>query len=232
MLKKLSTIIPAIITLGIIACSSISITHIVAGKGAYFGISNILMPAIAAITGLAGSLCMIAFIGIKIFSGKLLITKGIPTLAAIYSAQCTTPSVRSRLINILVPLSMMGMFVTHSVGQAAWPYALFWLIPMCCEVLRHCGVNNLFNRLLAATFVAHAIGSVMWLYCMPTTPETWLGLLAVVPAERLVFASGATIAAIILQKATQALRNAARTNGSTSRGKKVLLSQSSSETNH
>ena len=232
MLKKLSTIIPAVIALGIIACCNVSITQIVAGKGAYFGISNILMPAIAAIGGLAGSLCMIAFIGIKIFSGKLLVTKGIPTVAAIYSAQCTTPSMRSRLINILVPLTMMIMFATHAVGGSAWTYSLFWLIPMCCEVLRHCGVNSLFTRLLAATFVAHAIGSVMWLYCMPTTPETWLGLLAVVPAERLVFASGATIAAILLMKAAQALRSAARTKASTSRGKNSLSSQSSGEINH
>ena len=218
MFKKLSAITPALIALGIVACCSISITQIVAGKGAYFGISNILMPAIAAVGGLTGSLCMVAFIGIKMFSGKLLITKGFPTLAAIYSAQCTTPSTRSRLINILVPLSMIIMFATHSVGGTAWTYSLFWLIPMSCEILRHCGVNSLFTRLLAATFVAHAIGSVMWLYCMPTTPEMWLGLMAVVPAERLVFASGGTIAAIILQKATHALRSAARTKASTSRG--------------
>lgn len=232
MLKKLSRIIPALIAIGIIACCNISITQIVTGKGAYFGISNILMPAIAAIGGIAGSLFMFAFIGIKIFSGKLLITKGVPTLAAIYSAQCSAASPRSRLINILVPLTMMIMFITHPTGSAAWTYSLFWLIPICCEVLHHCNVNALFTRLLAATFVAHAIGSVMWLYCIPTTPETWFGLLAVVPAERLVFASGATIAAIFLIKISQALRNAARTIASTSRGKKVLPSQSASDVTH
>lgn len=229
--KNIRTIIPALTALSIVALCNISIAQIIAGKGAYFGISNILMPAVAAISGATGSLCIVAFI-IKLLSGKLLITKGIPTFAAIYSAQCTRPSTRSRIINILVPLTMIIMFNTHHVGQKAYVYSLFWLIPICCEILRHSGINSIFNRLLAATFVAHSIGSVMWLYCIPTTSETWIGLLAVVPAERLVFASGATIAAVCLTKAAQFLHKAARTTASTSRGKNNLPSQSLSEANH
>ena len=193
--------------------------------------SNILMPAIAVISGAVGSLCMFAFIGVKLLSGKLLITKGIPTLAGIYSAQCTTPSKHSRFINILIPLTMIMLFNIHHIGQAAWAYSLFWLIPICCEILRYFGINSIFSRLLAATFVTHAIGSVMWLYCMPTTPATWLGLLTIVPAERLVFASGGTIAAVLLTKAAHFLHKTARTKASTSLGKKDLLSQSPSEAN-
>jgi hypothetical protein len=41
---------------------------------------------------------------------------------------------------------------------------------------------------LSSTFVAHAIGSLMWLYFLPTTPEYWMLLIPRVAIERIVFA--------------------------------------------
>jgi hypothetical protein len=182
----------------IIGLSSSSIFQIASSHGSYFGISSMVMPAIAAVGGSLLSLLMMLFVLLKAGAGTLLITKGLPTVAALYSAQGATPSYKSALINIALPAAMAAAFIAHPVGGAAWAYTLFWIIPVVCEVTRRLGSSSLFVRLLAATFIAHAVGSVIWIYSVPTTPATWLGLLAVVPAERLVFASGATLGASAL----------------------------------
>ena len=178
-----------------VGCCGFSIAHIATGKGSYFGLCNIIMPALASLGGIAASVLMTLFLALKYCSGSLLITKGLPTLAAVYSAQGGKPSYITLLLNVIVPIGIAAAFIAHPVGGAAWTYTLFWLIPVSCEIVRRYGMHSLFTRLLAATFVAHAVGSVIWLYSMPTTPATWLGLLAIVPAERLIFASGATLAA-------------------------------------
>ena len=69
---------------------------------------------------------------------------------------------------------------------------------MAGECARRLGIDSLFLRLLSATFIAHAVGCTMWLYLVPTTPDYWLSLLTLVPAERLVFASSATLTALLL----------------------------------
>ena len=204
---KLETrnIVISAVALAIVGCSGFSIAHIASGSSSYFGLCNIIMPALASLGGIGGSLLMTLFLALKLGSGKLLITKGLPTLAALYSAQAEKPSFSTLLLNVVLPISMAAAFIVHPVGGAAWVYTLFWVIPVGCEIARHCGAQSLFTRLLAATFIAHAVGSVIWLYTVPTSAATWLGLLAVVPAERLVFASGATLVAFALK----ALRTAA-----------------------
>ncbi len=196
--KHFLTITPVAIVLGIMGCCNISILTILAGKSTYFGLSNMVMPALAAVSGIGSIILMTMYVILKSGSATLAITKGLPTLAAIYSAQCTAPSWRSKMLNIGIPVTAAAAFVLHPVGNAAWVYSLFWVVPVFGELLRSFGVTSLFNRLLTATFVAHAIGSVMWLYLVPTTPATWMALLTIVPAERLVFASGATLIAMVI----------------------------------
>ncbi|MBM3886702.1 hypothetical protein FJ364_02115 [Candidatus Dependentiae bacterium] len=197
MKKNINMTLAAAIAMAIVGWGSVSISSIVAGKATYFGLCNMLMPALAAIGGIGASVLMTLFIILKFCSGKLLVTKGLPTLAAVYSAQSTTPSRISLALNVILPICSAIAFIVHPVGNAAVIYTLFWIIPIGCELMHRLSYNTLFTRMLAATFVAHAVGSVMWLYFMPTTAATWLGLLAVVPAERLVFASGATLATLL-----------------------------------
>ena len=183
----------ASVALTLVALSRVSITHIVAGNGSYFGLCNIIMPALALVGGITSSVLMTIFLAVKFSSGHLLVTKGLPTLVMMYSAQAHKSSNITLLLNIILPLCMAAAFVLHPVGGSAAVYTLFWLIPICCEIAQRMGIQSVFQRLLGATFLAHAVGSVIWLYVMPTTPATWINLLAVVPAERLVFASGATL---------------------------------------
>lgn len=99
-----------------------------------------------------------------------------------------TISLRKKLLLALVPISCIALFCMHSVGSQAWAYSLFWLIPIAALTLPH---KSLLFHMLGSTFIAHAVGSVRWLYCMPEiTADAWLALIPIVMIERLLFASG------------------------------------------
>ncbi len=85
-----------------------------------------------------------------------------------------------------VPLACMALFWMHPVGALAPWYALFWLIPVAAKFAG----NNLLLRSLGTTFTAHAVGSVAFLYTVPSFPAFWIFLIPVVFYERLVFTLG------------------------------------------
>ncbi len=93
-------------------------------------------------------------------------------------------------IRLLVPVVSMILFIAHPVGFYAAPYALFWLVPIGIYLF---GLQSLSARLLASTFVGHAVGSVIWLYTVPMAASAWLALIPVVCAERVIFAATAFV---------------------------------------
>lgn len=92
----------------------------------------------------------------------------------------------------VIPLIAMALFILHPVGQQAWYYSLYWLIPVIATGFS----KRLFFRSLGATFTAHSIGSVAFLYSIPTTPELWLMLIPIVAVERILFALGISVSFI------------------------------------
>ena len=50
--------------------------------------------------------------------------------------------------------------------------------------------ETLIGRSLGATFTAHAVGGVLWIYTIPMTPEIYIALLPIVIVERTLFATG------------------------------------------
>jgi hypothetical protein len=78
----------------------------------------------------------------------------------------------------------MGLFWVHPIGAQAWPYALYWLIPVVLYCLGN-NKNNVYTA-LGSTFIAHAAGSIIWLYTVPMTSQQWLALIPVVAVERLI----------------------------------------------
>lgn len=90
-------------------------------------------------------------------------------------------------IRVAVPVLCMILFVVHPVGQEAWYYAAYWLIPVALYIAQS---QTAFATALGATFVQHAVGSVLWLYVMPTTATLWASLMPIVLVERLVCALG------------------------------------------
>jgi len=93
-------------------------------------------------------------------------------------------------LSAVVPLACIGLFLLHPVGRAAWLYSLYWLIPVLAVVLPERVPGKLFFRSFGATFTAHAVGSVIWLYTVPMSAEQWLTLIPVVAYERFLFGLG------------------------------------------
>jgi hypothetical protein len=88
--------------------------------------------------------------------------------------------------SIFIPLACMALFWLHPVGQQAWFYALYWLIPVFAKLFS----KRLVARSFGATFTAHAIGSTIWLYTIPMPAEAWIALIPIVAIERTAFALG------------------------------------------
>jgi len=104
--------------------------------------------------------------------------------AALYFAKYS----KGKLAQAIVPLVCMALFIAHPIGQQAWVYSLYWLVPALVLLLP----ENLFLRSLGSTFTAHAIGGIIWLYFVPTTPAFWMMLIPIVAFERTLFALGIT----------------------------------------
>ncbi len=89
-------------------------------------------------------------------------------------------------LSTAVPIVCMALFMLHPVGAQVWFYSLYWVIPVAAKFFP----NRLFLKSLGATFTAHAVGSTLFLYSIPTAPQLWLALIPVVAVERTAFALG------------------------------------------
>jgi hypothetical protein len=168
----------------------LKISVIIGSYTAFFSLNNSLVP----LTGLLGiGAASIISVG-KMFLSILLIGGIFPLhhlafhIPGLFGAYYWASS--SIAIRLLVPITCMALFVLHPVGAHAWVYAMYWLIPIGLYFVPE---KNLFVRALGSTFIAHAVGSVIWLYTVPMTAATWYALLPIVIIERMVFALGMVI---------------------------------------
>jgi len=148
--------------------------------GAFLG------PAIGAISVLFAELINFV-LGAKPFELFTILRLAPMVIAAIYFGRYGIKGLKN--FAAFVPLVCMALFMLHPVGQQAWYYSLYWLIP----VAAHLFGKRLFFRSLGATFTAHAIGSVIFLYTIPSTPMLWITLIPIVAFERTMFALGITV---------------------------------------
>ncbi len=109
----------------------------------------------------------------------------------------STESRTRRLLLISIPAFL---FVMHPVGSQSLAYASYWMIPL---ILSGITYRTLFLEALAATFVAHAVGSCLWIYTTPTTTASWYALVPVVWYERLITALGIYLLHHLLVRITQ-----------------------------
>ena len=155
-----------------------------------FSLRNMISPLAGAFGGIAGasfffaSNVMYLLLFKKIITLSYLAYSGIPTFfAGLYWA------IPSRMMRAGVPAVCMLLFMLHPVGMVAWPYALFWFVPIAIACMQ---TSSIFLTSLASTFTAHAVGSVLWLYSTSMGADYWYSLLPIVPVERLLFAVGMT----------------------------------------
>jgi len=108
---------------------------------------------------------------------------------------------KSKKTAIIFPVCIL-LFLLNPVGRQAWAYSLIWLIPFFATF----GKKRLVLNSLGATFTAHAVGSVIFLYSFPMAPQAWLSLIPIVFIERGFFTAGIWVSCVafntILDKAT------------------------------
>ncbi len=117
-------------------------------------------------------------------------------------------------LRVVLPLVAMLLFSLHPVGGKAALYSVYWLVPVVLygafafkPSLRSHRSFSLLATALSATFVAHCVGSIMWLYNINLTAEYWLRLVPIVPVERVLLAGGIAILYVASQRVVHIARS-------------------------
>ncbi len=92
---------------------------------------------------------------------------------------------KNKYTAIVFPICI-ALFLINPIGRQAWMYSAIWLIPFVATFFK----KKLILNSLGATFTAHAVGSVIFLYTFGLTPAIWIGLIPVVFIERGFFTAG------------------------------------------
>ncbi|MFC1845510.1 hypothetical protein ACFLX2_00105 [Candidatus Dependentiae bacterium] len=144
--------------------------------------------------------------------GCMPITFGLPTTCAcanwsLYGEGATRKQKLMRMVlGLVLPVVCILLFISHPVGSKAFVYSLYWLIPI-GSYLIYFFVRSSLLIALSSTFIAHAVGSVMWLYLVPTLPEKWLALMPVVAFERLAIVAGSVVLILLFPRLFSILKN-------------------------
>lgn len=103
----------------------------------------------------------------------------------------------------VIPLICMALFIMHPEGRGAWYFSLFWLIPFASSFIKK---SLIFNS-LGATFSAHSLGSVAFLYAFSLPTEVWIGLIPIVFIERMLFTGGIAVSFVAFNTLAEKLAN-------------------------
>ncbi len=196
--------------LGIVGVVSVALcwfplTPILGSWAAFFSVKAVLFPLAGAFAGVGGAVFLT---GLRLLIRSLwgaaldahILAHFLPGLCASLSW-----ATRSSLMHVVLPLGCMFLFVIHPVGAQVWYYSLYWFIPVVVYLLSEYvltgslsasftqkSAGTIYLSALESTFIAHAVGSVIWLYTVPMHAAVWQALLPLVAVERLIFAASMT----------------------------------------
>jgi len=125
------------------------------------------------------------------FFSKSVTVTGIPTIFASIAWGVFSSRRFSHLEFFFSLFSFVALFIfiTHPAASGAELYAAYWLIiPFCgllLSVIRNAHVR-LFLIATISAYVAHAVGSLIYIHTIPTTPIFWQSIAHRVWIERLV----------------------------------------------
>ncbi|MCX6722599.1 MAG: hypothetical protein NT094_00850 [Candidatus Staskawiczbacteria bacterium] len=117
-------------------------------------------------------------------------------LAAVYFG------IKTKKTAIIFPICI-ALFLLNPIGRQAWMYSMIWLIPFFATFFN----KRRILKSLGATFTAHAVGSVIFLYTFGLTPAMWIALIPVVFIERGVFTLGIWTSCLVLNNVLDKLTN-------------------------
>src|SRR3989344_350617 len=168
-----------------LAAFQISISHII-GSSQNFTLFELLGPTGGMFLGpILGAISAFFVKALNVIILRqpldfLTIIRFLPTmLAAVYFG------LKQKKTAIIFPICII-LFLLNPIGRQAWMYSLIWLIPFVASF----GKKRLILNSLGATFTAHAVGSVIFLYSFGLTPAIWISLIPVVFIERGFFTIG------------------------------------------
>lgn len=207
MMQLLKKHLPVAVLFAIAAAllSSFKMSIMIGPYPAAFSLTHCFTPLVGMFGGFSSAFFFLLRTCCKFFTAStyshIAFMLHIPTLfAALYWKSVKTPSYK-KLFAPLVCSICIVLFWIHPVGAQATPYTLYWFIPIGIALLN---CKNIFLHALGSTFTAHAVGSIIWLYCgLIPEPNTWLTLIPVVALERLVFASGMTLIYTFMTSVTE-----------------------------
>ncbi|MBU0586231.1 hypothetical protein KJ780_01850 [Candidatus Micrarchaeota archaeon] len=164
----------------------VQFTSILGVESKSFNLFQFIGPIAAATLGLG--LGVVAVLGIQIINaivlGKALdISSLVFMLPMVFAALYFGTKNKA---SALVAAMCMVLFWISPVGAQVWFYPLFWLIPIAASFYK----QNIIARSMGATFTAHAVGSVIYLYAFNIPAEVWAMLPPVVVVERFTFTAG------------------------------------------
>ncbi|MBY0109985.1 MAG: hypothetical protein K2X90_02635 [Candidatus Babeliaceae bacterium] len=171
----------------------LTLSKIIGYRLSFFSMSQLVTPILAlhiTSTELIGLTTLRTLFHLLMYpaSGILGVLYHLPTLVGALYFKASFDDT-SKIARIVAPLVCMALFVSTSVGSQAWAYSFFWLTPFLISLIPH---RSLFLSSLASTFMAHAVGSVLFIVSTPMIPAFWLGLIPLVAFERSMFAAGIT----------------------------------------
>lgn len=108
-------------------------------------------------------------------------------LAAVYFG------LKTKKTAIIFPICIF-LFLLNPIGRQAWLYSMIWLIPFFATF----GKKRLILNGLGATFTAHAVGSLIFLYSFNMPASVWISLIPVVFIERGFFTAGIWLSCLAL----------------------------------
>lgn len=116
--------------------------------------------------------------------------------------------------HLAIPIGLILLFILHPIGRQVWYFSLYWLIPIVIIIAqpyirkifwKH-DLPTIYLYALSATFIDHAVGSVMYLYYFNIPAIYWIMAIPYVPIERAIFALGITSFYLFVKKALEALQ--------------------------
>jgi len=170
-----------------VIASQVNFSAVVGAEGQHFTLFQFFAPTAGAFLGGIGIIVVFFSQLINYFvAGKaftlISVIRLLPMLFAVYYFSRK----RRWQVSAAIPILCMGLFWLNPVGRSAWPFALFWTIPMLALLFK----RSLLWKSFGATFTAHAVGSTIWLYTIPMPAAAWIALMPQVMYERSLFAIG------------------------------------------
>lgn len=160
--------------------------------------SQVVMPLAGILTSGFGLISIFVLSAINSFSFNFTLYSlstvyHIPSFFAslsLFNHENKTLNLFFRSINFIVPALCAFLFVANPIGSQIPAYTLYWLIPV---IITFSGIQNMFLKALGSTFIAHAVGTVIFVYCVPSDVNLWANLAKIVWLERIIIALGMTL---------------------------------------